>query len=396
MENNWISLNLAVREAGLNPPDISMSSLGKRLNALKPGVTKLMYGYNGKRYATHSHILKGDVHLINKVMGSVKPLLPLMEEPSKELNLTPLYKVYRKLGYNLARGQLRTVAHELKKKGYLTEKVYDRDSRGQRAGIDESAVPVQVLKASMESLRWLTVPTEKPEKVETKVITLPTAEVKPETAAKTAEEKPKNPLYQVADLLEVYLKPDLSPILQELAEIKTELKTKTPVVVTNVENREVKNLPAPPKEINPKAIASYLEEIAGYGDPADLLQFMSAAETLKTFQPSTTSSIDDLPSHISWYGREWFNAVYTDWFRRDFVELSREQKKAIVHMLLLLSGDPYHKSLNTHKPISYHYYPAGVPDNSLYSRASNSIRIFWNFNEAEKSIVFYRIMVKNG
>ena len=142
-------------------------------------------------------------------------------------------------------------------------------------------------------------------------------------------------------------------------------------------------------------MANYLETIAGFGDPSDLIQFMTAAESLRTFQPSS-SDTDNLPSHLSWYGRNWLQAIYSDWFRRDYVALNKEQKKAILHMLLLLSGDPYHKSLNTHKPVSLHYYPPGTPDSALYSRASNSIRVFWDFNEVEGIITFHRIVVKSG
>jgi hypothetical protein len=151
-------------------------------------------------------------------------------------------------------------------------------------------------------------------------------------------------------------------------------------------------LPALPTNAGVKTIANYLEKIAEFGDPNNLINFMEAAETLRR----TTIEHFPLPSHLTWYGRDWYSAIYTDWFKKDYEPLNQEQKKAIWHMLLLLSINPFHKSLNTHKPKGLTYNPPGTPDETIYSRASNNIRVFWLFNEKEKTIEFYRIIIKTG
>jgi hypothetical protein len=441
----WIPISEAVKELGEDPSTIFLPKLGKQLNQAKPGTTKLLYVLVGKKQTTLSHIHRKDLPLLKQILHGEK----VQKVDEHRPNIIPIYLATKNLGYELTDGQLKIIGRMLNKRGYETFRKYDTKSKIARASIDVDLVPSKVLLECIKELPWLNVPPsigftptpkraptpKREEEIPEEVKILPVSEVR-----KVEEEKPKS-LYPIVETflsqLENYLRPDLAPILKEIKEIKEEIqeiKEKSPIttfqpqIPTDIsheqlnktisamreeieleKDREISILqeklelekekeiyvPAPPQEANPKTMASYIEALSAFGEPTKLSQFMTAAESLKTFQP--TESSEEFPSHMVWYGREWFSIERSIWFQKDFAELDIGQKRAVLHMLLLMSNNPYHKSLNTHKPASLHYYPSGTPVQAcLYSRASSNIRVFWDYNNDEKKINFHRIIVKAG
>lgn len=170
--------------------------------------------------------------------------------------------------------------------------------------------------------------------------------------------------------------------------------------IIEMENKPQKVLiPPPPKTITLKTIANYLEHISKFGENSQQAQldFLTAAEDLRHLLPTKNKEMEELPSHFPWHNKEWYKVAYGRLFIQDFQNtLNQYQKKAVVHMLLLLHSNPFHKSLNTSKPSVGGYYQPGTQASSFYSRASNNIRVFWEVNEEEKVVTFYRIIIKTG
>ena len=342
-------------------------------------------------------------------------------------NLILLSAVLKELGYAPTNGQLIGISRKLNTKfGYRCERLHSQEAQGFRAFVDTNVIG---RKQMLEVIRSMKVVNCIPPPIEAEVHTekllgkevgeflkeeadqTPTVEVA--TLRPPPERVQAADVHSVLDIFlrtfDAYCRPDNTALVDILNGIRVDMATISfqAGMTTGLVERAVKHMeqasaqdvlvyPTPPLP-SIEHLPDYLERCAA-SVPGKLVQYMEVAEKLRTLLKTEEVPVwdYDLPTDAVWKGERWVHLVYTDRFLGDWDALrNAEHQKAIRHMLALLTQNPYHKSLNTHKRRYGGSNPPGVHPDGVYSRASDNVRVYW-LQTGEDTIEFHRIIVKSG
>lgn len=340
-------------------------------------------------------------------------------------NTVPLYKLFEERGYTPSAGQMRAAGRILRSKhGYSCEHMYDPSKRQQRAHVDTYIVTKRVLDDVIRRLKVLDRAVDKPTRQVTLLDVLkheadqhkPPEPLREAPVREQPTEPPKsaNPIVAALEGLLSALRPDMGPIHTDMAQISFNMGMTLGVVEKHLKEfgerlnfLERAYLTPPVQQDDPRRmlpplpslehLADYVERVAAV-TPDKLVLYMELAEKVRQATKQTLATPAwsyDLPLDAVWQGKSWASLTYTDRFLEDWTKLQAEQQKAIRHMLILLTQNAYHRSLNTHRRKYKEANPPGTHDDAVYSRASDNVRVYW-LKTGEDTVEFQRIIVKAG
>lgn len=320
--------------------------------------------------------------------------------------LVPLYKLLRERGYALTQGELRAFSRRLRElHGYKCETLYDLETQMTRAHVNMSLVTDKMIDDTVAHMKTLTrIP--------------PTV---PKPAPTPLQDKTqyvhKDAIHEGVDMLlamlSKFVRPDLGAVVAALDQVVA-IQAKTQEAVSGLWELYKHPVQAPeyvpvdgllkllntPPQPTTTWIAEFMERLAAYV-PARIVQYMEAAEYLRELgkhpTPPDTAAWDyELPTDAVWRSERWVSLVYTDNFLKDWDSLrNAEYEKAIRSMLMKLTANPHHKSLNTHKRKFKDTNPPGTHPDCVYSRASDNVRVYWR-ELPDGNVSFERIIIKAG
>lgn len=343
------------------------------------------------------------------------------------MQMVPLYKILSDLGYRPNKGQSSAIGRALTKLyKFRCPHLYDLESRKQLAHVDLDRISVDKVKKAVALVKVVDFAPPKVGKgVVTKVEKTPPLAIEEPKCEEPEPSLPTKPaVYSALDALMELMRPsvDLKPLLDEIhamhdrvafihgvvtglseamASLRKEVKESVEANYAALATHELyhqqpvkSTIPVAP-EPHAEAIAKWLEALAGER-PDQLVQYMAAAEAVQALaEPKEVVWDYDLPLTAVWQGKQWINLSYTDNFLKDWKGLTKEQQKAVRHMLALLTQNPYHTSLKTHRRKYKEPNPPGVDNDAVYSRASDNVRVYW-LRVSDDEVEFQKIVVKAG